>query len=377
MRYRTINSGKRGFTVTGSLGANQTWQADTIPYIISAITIPAGKTLTVNPGAKVKFENEWAALTVEGTLKADGGPHAWQPIYFTSIKDDAIGGDTNADSSATTPAAGDWYQITTGSGGIANFGYSIIRYGGFYYGSSADVYNNGGTLNIATSSISNASYGISHAGGTTNVIDSVIRNNSSEGFHNTTTSTTTATNNYWGALSGPYNALYNPSGAGNAVSNYVSFNPWLGTSTNYSSTDYAVNNGKIRWDGSTQYTDAWNKATSTWSALGAVEIVAATSSASTDLTLSEVNDADLYPWPAWYDPNLPHALVFNSAFFDLSVFTDQMKQATALHEFGHALGLEHSYWENVMYYKVTSQTTLGTQDVADYNYCWVEHSGCP
>lgn len=37
--------------------------------------------------------------------------------------------------------------------------------------------------------------------------------------------------NWWGHSSGPYNALANPSGAGDEVSNGVSFDPWLVTSS--------------------------------------------------------------------------------------------------------------------------------------------------
>ena len=40
--------------------------------------------------------------------------------------------------------------------------------------------------------------------------------------------TTDATNNWWGAQSGPYHATLNPGGTGNAVSDYIDFDPWTG-----------------------------------------------------------------------------------------------------------------------------------------------------
>lgn len=180
MRYRTINSGKRGFTVTGSLGANQTWQADTVPYIISSLTVPVGKTLTINPNVVAKFESIWATLAVNGTLNASGS--SISRIIFTSISDDTAIGDTNADGFATSPALGDWRKIEIGSGATTTLDYTTVRYGGYYDG--YNVYNNGGTLDILNSSIaSSSSYGIYHTSGTTEVATSTFNGNGSYGIY--------------------------------------------------------------------------------------------------------------------------------------------------------------------------------------------------
>ena len=49
-----------------------------------------------------------------------------------------------------------------------------------------------------------------------------------------------ATNNWWGDVSGPYNAASNPSGLGIPVSNNVTFSPWTGESP-YSPSTQTVN----------------------------------------------------------------------------------------------------------------------------------------
>ncbi len=57
-----------------------TWDASGSPYLIDGdITIPAGATLTIEPGVDVLFQS-WYSLTVNGTLIADGTESA--PILF-------------------------------------------------------------------------------------------------------------------------------------------------------------------------------------------------------------------------------------------------------------------------------------------------------
>ncbi|MBI2477612.1 MAG: hypothetical protein HYV60_02880, partial [Planctomycetia bacterium] len=63
------------------------WTNDEVQRIVGDVHVPAGKTLTIEPGTIVKFRTQQGDdLLVDGTLLADGT--AAQPIIFTSDRDD-------------------------------------------------------------------------------------------------------------------------------------------------------------------------------------------------------------------------------------------------------------------------------------------------
>jgi len=97
-------------TLSGTISKGETWKGYKVYHVTGDLTIPNGVTLTIEPGAVVKFD-AGKSLTVAkgGTLNAIGTRA--QPIVFTSIKDDECGGDTNEDGDATTAQAGDWGRI--------------------------------------------------------------------------------------------------------------------------------------------------------------------------------------------------------------------------------------------------------------------------
>ena len=119
-------------------------------YIVSnSVTVASGATLTLQPGTILKF-NTGCSLTVNGTLDAQGTRAA--PIVFTSLKDDAHGGDANGDGEKTYAQAGDWASIN--AYGTLKFNYTSILYGGNNGSSTADVFLlNGGNVTFDNSTL--------------------------------------------------------------------------------------------------------------------------------------------------------------------------------------------------------------------------------
>ena len=129
-------------THSGTLSASESWMANQLHVVSGDLRIPSGVTLTLNPGTTVKFE-AGAGMTVQygGRLMAHGT--VAQPIILTSIKDDAAGGDSNADGDATAPMAGDWRSIQSLSTGVIDLRYVMARYGG---NSTVNTYEAGGMI---------------------------------------------------------------------------------------------------------------------------------------------------------------------------------------------------------------------------------------
>jgi len=120
-----------GFTLaaprySGTISADSTWSGAAI--IDGSVTVAAGVTLTIAPGTIVKFGDANSELVVDGRIEALGTTA--EPVVFTSIRDDANGGDTNGDGTATLPAAGDWTHIRIRTGGVALLDHADLRYGG-------------------------------------------------------------------------------------------------------------------------------------------------------------------------------------------------------------------------------------------------------
>ncbi len=161
-------------TINGAISVDTTWGSSGNPYIISNVWVNPGVTLTIDPGVIVKFQDSSSYLHVDGTLVVNGTDT--ERVYFTSIKDDSVGGDTNLDGSATTPASQDWQSIKFNFGSAGTLQYSTIRYAGstnFFTG----IHNNGGDISISNSIVTdNGNSGVLNMSGSLNIDYSEISN---------------------------------------------------------------------------------------------------------------------------------------------------------------------------------------------------------
>lgn len=189
-----------------------------------------GVTLTINPGAIVKFQDN-RRLFIDGKLMAAGTPS--QPIYFTSYRDDSIGGDTNGNGSSVGER-GDWgwIEFRFASDDTSTIDNATVRYGGrvgFDYLGNITLYDASPTIRNATISHSNGDGIWSQTSFPPLTCNNIVDNRLLGLRNNTPTSAVNATNLYWGSPSGPHHATLNPAGQGNGVSNGVNFSPWRTT----------------------------------------------------------------------------------------------------------------------------------------------------
>jgi len=168
------------------ISENTTWTAAGSPYVLLKETIVTENvTLTLEPGTIVKgYRN--GALTVRGELVAIGTED--NPIIFTSVKDDSVGGDTNKDGNLTIPRHGDWPWVRFASGSTGTIQHAIIRYGGKGW-SVLPSYHSQLAIEGSSPTISNvriengynwAGYGIKVLGSNSVIEDCVITNDLDE-----------------------------------------------------------------------------------------------------------------------------------------------------------------------------------------------------
>lgn len=125
---------------SGDLPDGTIWSNTEVQRIVGNVRVPAGATLTIEPGAIVKVNPGWGfVITVEGTIVGQGTSGA--PIVITSFRDDtgpdgilgtADDHDSNSDG-PTVGSSGDWggIRIEASSAGSL-LEYFDMRYPGAY-----------------------------------------------------------------------------------------------------------------------------------------------------------------------------------------------------------------------------------------------------
>ena len=243
-----VNNQVNGILLSGLIsGTTMLSTTNQFPYILNHVRVLNGSSLEVAAGVNIKaIEN--ATLTVDGVLSSTGT--VTHPIIFTSIKDDAVGGDTNNDGNLTTPAPGDWFNIQVSEYGRATLEYTFLKYGGYDQSlgysdplTFATLVNNN-ELSLRNSSIfSSAQSALIHSGSSATLLQNRFIGN--QGYAvayvpnqmQPYSNTLSAQYNYWGEDTGPVIGQIANSVTFNQVYDYdcncyvytptVEFVPWL------------------------------------------------------------------------------------------------------------------------------------------------------
>jgi hypothetical protein len=169
----------------GEIRENTTWTANQTYNLLGDVHIFSW--LNIDGGAIIKASANGYILVRDGGSFAANGTEA-NPIYFTSIKDDTIGGDSDGDGAASTPSPGDWSGLRVVSGGSLEMSNIEISYGGKYnstYELDGSINNTSGMLTLSNITITNsARHGIKiWSGGTTEISDCAISNSANNGVY--------------------------------------------------------------------------------------------------------------------------------------------------------------------------------------------------
>src|SRR3989344_4398746 len=168
-------------TISGAISTNTTWSPllGGVYIIDSSFSVSSGVTLTIEPGTIIKARTTGMdGPSIYGTLRAQGTSEL--PIYFTSIWDDSIGGDTDGNGpSVSTP--GEWQGLYFKGGSVGDLDHVVVQYsgyGGYGYGNFVGIENDGGTLDIKNSNIHDNYRIVSNGAGGTMSAGSGIYNKS-------------------------------------------------------------------------------------------------------------------------------------------------------------------------------------------------------
>jgi pimeloyl-ACP methyl ester carboxylesterase len=259
--YQTDNI--YGVDFSGTVLREVTWDDLGIPYIGRAKITSIG-IVNIEPGVVFKVpvtNNRDVRILIEGELHAKG--RATNPVIFTSVRDDSVGGDSNGDGDATVPSAQDWGELAfQNASATSTLNYTEVRYGGEYngdysgvmyatqhdcsiyikdsyvqidnskivYGDYGIINEDGGSFSLNNSHIKDNKHGIyvaNQASSLPDIKNNRIYDNLIYGISYNGAESLDATYNWWGDDSGPTHAD-NPEGTGDIVKGNVIFDPWTG-----------------------------------------------------------------------------------------------------------------------------------------------------
>ena len=213
------------------------------------IWVKPGATLTIEPGVVVKIGLN-SFIRINGNVVANGSPD--NLIYFVSLRDDSIAGDTNGDGSSTSPALNDWRYIEVdgfrlSSIAQAEFSYAVVKHGGrgfprgpIFYASKAayfkidncNIVDDSGVVfvdaNSSNSSITNSN--LYNLACDYSNPDDLCRDDN--GFKTFSSKTIDLANNYWGSADGPTYTTssdplaYNGTNLVNVAGGTMNYQPW-------------------------------------------------------------------------------------------------------------------------------------------------------
>jgi parallel beta-helix repeat protein len=152
------NGGNFARISNGTLATSLTLAPTNLPggVIVGAVAfvVPAGLTLTLEPGVVFKATSGTTAFNVSGTLLAQGT--AAEPIVFTSVADDSVAGDTN-NNGPSSGAPGHWrglrFDATSGASVLEN---TEVRFAGS--GTSGSIILDGADIVMRDCSIDSSAY---------------------------------------------------------------------------------------------------------------------------------------------------------------------------------------------------------------------------
>ena len=176
--------------LSGTISSNTHWRGWKLYHVTGDLTVASGVTLTIEPGAIVKFDSGRSLTVASGAILDAQGTRA-APVVFTSINDDSYSGKTEGSNS--NPQPGDWHQINVRGTALLNH-VSVLwcsrgnNQGGIYTTGGKTILNNSivahcmydcvrttsGSLLATNSIMMDSSMGVAPSGGYSEFVNCVL-----------------------------------------------------------------------------------------------------------------------------------------------------------------------------------------------------------